>query len=205
MKTKLPHMTGALILGINMACAGEGLSVNKKNEENVTMTAATNAREGDSGSFESESSGRKILNLSVDVAATTLVFVPMDKDFKVSWQKGDSCDRIEVKETSSGLEVKHLDRDGSCGESKVDLLVNEKLSTRFDGGAGYLNVKGMGKFLSNADHVSAAVMAGQIDSHIRELEVERKWSQMTAFYDGDKNTGIALKITLGAGNIVFSR
>jgi hypothetical protein len=205
MKTKLSYLSGILIFGINIGCAGEGLSGNKDHQESKSMNATSQGYDGDSGTIDSQYSGRKVLDLSIDVGATTLSFVPLDRDFKVSWKKGASCERIEVRENSSGLEVKHLDRDGSCGESKIELLVNEKLSTRFNGGTGFLSVSNLGKFMSYADEINAVVMAGQIDAYVDGLEVERKWSQMSAYYHNNKNSGISLKIAMGAGSVALRR
>jgi len=205
MRTKLNHFVGMLILGVNLSCASEGRSLQTQGQEAKTMNTPSHGHDQDSGSFYSELSGRKYLNVAIDVAATTLEFASMDKDFKITWKKGESCDRIEVKENPSGLEIKHLDRNGSCGDSKIEIQINEKLATQFQGGTGYLNVKNLDKIMSHADEVQASVMAGQIDSHVGEIQVERKWAGMNAKYYGHKNTGIVLKITMGAGNIVFNR
>jgi hypothetical protein len=204
-----PHLLTFVFLGINLACSGEGNSGTLKKKEAIPMNS-TASRAGfalhseDTGSFESDANGRKQFTIDVDVALTTVHFVAMEQDFKVDWQKGDSCDRIEVRETTGGLEVKHLDRDGSCGQSKIDVLVNENLSTSLNGGAGVLTIKETRKFLQSAEEINAVVMAGNIDSQDGRIDIQRHWSKSTAYYKGDKQTGLKLYLSLGAGNILFT-
>ncbi len=202
-----PNIFTLVVLGLNLACSGEGNSGTHKKEA-VTMNS-TESQAGfaqhseDSGSFESQANGRKQFMIDVDVALTTIHFVSMDQDFKVDWKKGESCDRIEIRETSVGLEVKHLDRDGSCGQSKIDILVSEKLSTGFNGGAGVMTIKETRKFLQSAEEIKAVVMAGNIDSQDGRIDIQRQWAKSTAYFKGDKQTDLKLYLSLGAGNILF--
>lgn len=226
MKRLHPKIFGMAFLGTNLACSsalhsrtvdqkGQESSMNihnspdtKPNTRTVSSQPTVQGSEKwteDSGSFASVTNGRKQLELSIDVASTIIRFVPMNVDFKVTWQKGESCDQIEISETPAGLEIKHSDRDGRCGESKIEMLVNEKLSTYFSGGSGLITIKDTQKLLKSVDEIYAIVMAGSIESEENQINIERQWSQSIAQYLRKISSNLKISLSLGAGSILFSR
>lgn len=202
MKNSLVQLSLVGILLSQLACSNEGMS-SGEGEGNMSLTSQ--ASSSDQGKMDAQKNGRKNFTINLDVGKLQLRYAPIKSDYEVSWTKGESCDRIEVKEDEGALNIRHSDNDQSCGGSQIKLVLRNSMSVAVKSGAGAIIVEDADRMISKLSSLKGQVMAGNITSEVGAINVKRQWSQVYADYSGNSENGTELSISLSAGQITFQK